>query len=151
MRTGKLPELLAPAGSMESLRAALAAGADAVYFGGTAFSNRMRAKNFENSTMADTLRLIHSCGAKAYVTVNTRVRGRELPQLDELLDSILGGPETCDAVICADFGAAARIREKYPDAVLHASTQTSLSSPADGEVLKDLGFTRLVVDRKSVV
>ena len=76
MRTDHLPELLAPAGSMESLRAALAAGADAVYFGGTAFSNRMRAKNFENSTMADTLRLIHSCGAKAYVTVNTRVRGR---------------------------------------------------------------------------
>ena len=148
MRTGSLPELLAPAGSMESLRAALAAGADAVYFGGTTFSNRMRAKNFENSTMADTLRLIHSCGAKAYVTVNTRVRGREIPELDELLDSILGGAEKCDAVICADFGAAARIREKYPDAVLHASTQTSLSSPADGEVLKSLGFTRLVVPRE---
>ncbi|MBQ7931716.1 MAG: U32 family peptidase, partial [Clostridia bacterium] len=148
MRTGKLPELLAPAGSMESLRAALAAGADAVYFGSTAFSNRMRAKNFENSTMADTLRLIHSCGAKAYVTVNTRVRDRETRELDELLASILGGPETCDAVICADFGAAARIRETYPDAVLHASTQTSLSCPADGEVLKSLGFTRLVVPRE---
>ncbi len=148
MRTGKLPELLAPAGSLESLRAALAAGADAVYFGSTAFSNRMRAKNFENSTMADTLRLIHSCGAKAYVTVNTRVRGREFSELDELLDSILGGKETCDAVICADFGAAARIRERYPNAVLHASTQTSLSSPADGEVLKSLGFTRLVVPRE---
>ena len=148
MRTDHLPELLAPAGSMESLRAALAAGADAVYFGGTAFSNRMRAKNFENSTMADTLRLIHSCGAKAYVTVNTRVRGREIPELDALLDSILGGAETCDAIICADFGAAARIREKYPNAVLHASTQTSLSSPADGEVLKNLGFTRLVVPRE---
>lgn len=148
MRTGNLPELLAPAGSMESLRAALAAGADAVYFGGTAFSNRMRAKNFENSTMADTLRLIHSCGAKAYVTINTRVRGRELPELDELLNAVLGGSETCDAIICADFGAAARIREKYPDAVLHASTQTSLSCPADGEVLKNLGFTRLVLPRE---
>ncbi len=148
MKTGRLPELLAPAGSMESLRAALAAGADAVYFGSTAFSNRMRAKNFENASMADTLRLIHSCGAKAYVTVNTRVRDRETDDLDDLLHAILGGEETCDAVICADFGAAARIRENYPDAVLHASTQTSLSAPADGEVLQTLGFTRLVVPRE---
>lgn len=143
-----LPELLAPAGSMESLRAALAAGADAVYFGGTAFSNRMRAKNFTNETIADALKLIHSCGAKAYVTVNTRVREREISALDDLLDAILGRDETCDAVICADFGAAVRIRERYPDAVLHASTQTSLSCPADGEVLRDLGFTRLVVPRE---
>ena len=148
MRTHASPELLAPAGSMESLRAALSAGADAVYFGGTAFSNRMRAKNFTNDTITDALKLIHSCGAKAYVTVNTRVRERELSELDTLLDAILGGEETCDAIICADLGAASRIRERYPDAVLHASTQTSLSSPSDGAFLKSLGFTRLVLPRE---
>ena len=75
------PELLSPAGSMESLRAALAAGADAVYFGGTLFSNRMRAKNFDENTIRDAIKLCHSTGAKAYITVNTRVRDREITDL----------------------------------------------------------------------
>ena len=141
------PELLSPAGSMESLRAALAAGADAVYFGGTAFSNRMRAKNFDEDTIRDAIKLCHSVGAKAYITVNTRVRDREMDDLLRFAETILTG-EACDALIMADFGAAYEIKRRFPHAVLHASTQTSMSSPSDCDALSDIGFSRLVVPRE---
>ena len=77
MTKNALPELLSPAGSEDSLRAALAAGADAVYFGGTMFSNRMRAKNFAGDALGDAIRLTHQAGARAHITMNTRVRDRE--------------------------------------------------------------------------
>ena len=141
------PELLSPAGSMESLRAALAAGADAVYFGGTAFSNRMRAKNFDENTIREAIRLCHSVGAKAYITVNTRIRDREMGELLSFAEQILTG-ECCDAIIMADFGAAYEIKRRFPHAVLHASTQTSMSSPSDCDALSDIGFSRLVVPRE---
>lgn len=144
-----LPELLAPAGSADSLRAALAAGADAVYFGGTSFSNRMRAKNFGDSELSDAIRLCHSVGAAAHITVNTRVRDRETDDILRLADTLLENPDTApDALIVADFGVAREIHRRYPDAVLHASTQTSLSSPADCRMLAEMGFSRLVIPRE---
>ena len=144
-----LPELLAPAGNADSLRAALAAGADAVYFGGTSFSNRMRAKNFGDSELSDAIRLCHSVGAAAHITLNTRVRDREMDDILRLADTLLGNPDTApDALIVADFGIAREIHRRYPGVALHASTQTSLSSPADCKMLADMGFTRLVVPRE---
>lgn len=144
-----LPELLAPAGSIDSLRAALAAGADAVYFGGTSFSNRMRAKNFGDSELSDAIRLCHSVGAAAHITVNTRVRDREMDDILRFADTLLGDPDTApDALIVADFGIAREIRRRYPGIALHASTQTSLSSPADCKMLAGMGFTRLVIPRE---
>ena len=144
-----LPELLAPAGSMDSLRAALAAGADAVYFGGTAFSNRMRAKNFGDNELSDAIRLCHSVGAAAHITVNTRIRDREMDDILRLADMLLGNPDTApDALIVADFGIAREIHRRYPDIALHASTQTSFASPADCRMLADMGFTRLVIPRE---
>ena len=71
-----VPELLAPAGSPESLRAALAGGADAVYFGAPVFSNRMRARNFTTEEISDAIALCHRCGAKVHVTVNIRIRDK---------------------------------------------------------------------------
>lgn len=146
-----LPELLAPAGSEESLRAALAAGADAVYFGSTDFSNRMRAKNFTKDSISSAIKLCHSVGAAAHITVNTRIRDRETDGLLSLLETLLGGKEDerADALIVADLGVARLIKERYPDAVLHASTQTSMISPADCEALRSIGFSRLVIPRES--
>lgn len=147
--TKPLPELLAPAGSMDSLRAALAAGADAVYFGGTSFSNRMRAKNFADKELSDAIRLCHSVGAAAHITINTRVRDREMDDLLRLAETLLGNPETApSALIVADFGIAREIHCRYPEISLHASTQTSLSSLADCEMLANMGFTRLVIPRE---
>lgn len=145
-----LPELLAPAGSEESLRAALAGGADAVYFGGAAFSNRMRAKNFAGDTIRDAIKLCHSVGAAAHITVNTRIKEREMDSVLAFADIILGGQadERADALIVADLGVARRIKAEFPHATLHASTQTSLSSVADCGTLYSLGFSRLVVPRE---
>ena len=145
-----LPELLAPAGNEESLRAALAGGADAVYFGGAMFSNRMRAKNFAGDSIRDAIKLCHSVGAAAHITVNTRVRDNETDELLSFVDTVLGGKtdERADALIIADLGVARLIKNAYPDAVLHASTQTSMMSPADCRALSELGFSRLVVPRE---
>lgn len=145
-----LPELLSPAGSYESLRASLAAGADAVYFGATAYSNRMRAQNFTNDNIRNAIKLCHDCGARAHITVNTRLRDNETDGMLRLCDVILGGNENerCDAVIVADFGVAAEILKRYPHAVLHASTQTSHSSPADCDALAAMGFSRIVLPRE---
>ena len=145
-----LPELLSPAGSEEALRAALAGGADAVYFGSTVFSNRMRAKNFDGDELTEAIRLVHRAGARAHITVNTRVRDREMDDALRLCDRILGGDEDsrADAIIIADLGLAAQIRSRYPHAVFHASTQTSLGSPRDLEALNELGFARLVLPRE---
>ncbi len=151
MKKSALPELLAPAGSIDSLRAALAAGADAVYFGGTAFSNRMRAKNFGDSELTDAIRLCHSVGAAAHITVNTRVRDREMDDILRLADTLLNvsDPDASpDALIVADFGIAREIHRRYPETALHASTQTSFASPADCRMLADMGFTRLVIPRE---
>lgn len=151
IRKPDLPELLAPAGSVDSLRAALAAGADAVYFGGTSFSNRMRAKNFGDSELTDAIRLCHSVGAAAHITVNTRVRDREMDEILRLADTLLnvGDPDASpDALIVADFGIAREIHRRYPEIALHASTQTSFASPADCRMLAEMGFTRLVIPRE---
>ena len=142
MKKNELPELLAPAGSEESLSAALAAGADAVYFGGQGFSNRMRAKNFTDDSLRKAIASVHNAGALAFITVNTRVRDREIDDVLALCEIILGGKETCDAIICADLGLAGIIRKRYPHAVLHGSIQTSCSSAADCDALAKLGFTR---------
>ena len=149
-KRGKIPELLAPAGSEDALRAALAAGADAVYFGGSAFSNRMRAKNFTDDGLTEAIRRVHEAGAAAHITVNTRVRDREMDDALRLAERILGGsPETrADAVIIADMGLAEEIRKRWPHAVFHASTQTSLGWAADCVELKKRGFSRLVLPRE---
>ena len=146
----KLPELLAPAGSDESLRAALAAGADAVYFGSSLFSNRMRAKNFAGDALSDAIRLTHAAGARAHITVNTRIRDREMDEALRLCDRILSPADDsrADAIIIADMGLAEEIFKRWPDAVLHASTQTSMGSPADCRSLANLGFRRLVLPRE---
>lgn len=142
------PELLSPAGSMDSLRAAIAAGADAVYFGSTSFSNRARAKNFDDKSIKDAVKLAHSCGVKAHVTVNIRVRDREMDDVLRLADLVLSSPDPADALIVADFGVADMIKKRFPDAVLHASTQTSLSSLSDCLELQKSGFSRIVLPRE---
>ncbi len=146
----KVPELLSPAGTPESLRAALAAGADAVYFGASVFSNRMRARNFSVKELKENIRLCHSCGARAHITVNTRIRDREIAEALALVDELYSGnPKTRpDALIVADLGLASLIRKNHPSAVLHASTQTSLSSAADCRFLSENGFSRLVLPRE---
>ena len=143
----KLPELLAPAGTPEALAAALDAGADAVYFGGTDFNARLRAANFTTEAMREAIKLCHAFGAKAYLTLNTLITDRELPRAVEAAkEAYLCG---IDALIIADLGVAAAIHRAIPDFELHASTQCAGHNAAAAAELKKLGFTRMVIARET--
>ncbi len=146
------PELLSPAGNFDSLKAALAAGADAVYFGHSSFSNRARAKNFDNEQIKEAVKLCASVGAKVNAAVNIRIREHEMDDALRLCDLLLSMNVTENqhivSLIVADLGLAAEIKRRFPEAVLHASTQTSLSSLADCRELVRLGFSRLVLPRE---
>lgn len=142
----KLPELLCPAGSPEALDAAIEGGADAVYLGGAFFNARMNAKNFGGDALRSAVLRAHTFGVKVYLTLNTLVTDRELSAyLDAAREALRAG---VDGLIVADLGGAAAIRRTFPSAELHASTQMSGHRSDMGALLKELGFTRMVVARE---
>lgn len=139
-------EILAPAGSFDSLRAAVAAGADAVYLGGARFGARAYAKNFTETEMEEAIDFAHIHGRRVYLTVNTLFKNGELDELySYLLPYYQGG---LDGVIVQDLGAADRIREWFPQMELHASTQMTITQTAGAELLKKRGFVRIVPARE---
>ncbi|WP_225411896.1 U32 family peptidase [Stigmatella hybrida] len=141
------PEILAPAGDLESLRAALASGADAVYFGlDDGFNARARADNFSLARLPETLSLIHRAGARAYLTLNTLVFEPELPLVEQLLRG--AAQAGVDALIVQDPAVALLARALCPQLELHASTQMTLSSAEGVRFAQRLGFTRAVVPRE---
>ena len=143
----RLPELLAPAGSPEALEAAISAGADAVYLGGSRFNARMNAHNFDTQALREAVTHAHRMGTRVYLTLNTLVWDRELPDaLDAAYEAACAG---VDALIVADLGAAALIRRALPNLPLHASTQLSGHNAAVGSVLADFGFSRFVIARET--
>ena len=113
-----LPELLAPAGSPEALEAALLAGADAVYLGGSRFNARMNAHNFDRQELSEAVTHAHRLGGRVYLTLNTLVWDRELA--DALAAAYEAAEAGVDALIIADVGAAALIRRALPSLPLHA-------------------------------
>lgn len=142
----KLPELLAPAGSFESLKAAIAGGADAVYFGGGDFNARINAKNFTKEELKQAIDLLHSCGRKAYITLNTLVHGREIDDYLRFAEFVYKAG--ADALIVADIGGAEAIHRHLPHLELHASTQMSGHNLAEAELLAKHGFSRMVCARE---
>ena len=147
LKNGQLPELLCPAGSPEALAAAVEGGADAVYFGGPSFNARMRAKNFDESAMRENIALCHAFGARAYVTLNTLVTDRELP--DFVAAAAMAREAGADALIVADLGGAVAIRHAFPDLPLHASTQASAHNAAAAQLFAKIGFCRTVLAREA--
>ena len=145
-RSTKLPELLAPAGSFECLLAAVEAGADAVYVGGRRFGARAFAKNFELEELSRAVAYCHLHRVKLYVTVNTLIEDKELPELISYCSELyrIG----VDALIIADLGAIRAVRRYLPDFELHASTQMSVHSTLGANAATELGVTRAVVARE---
>ena len=117
-------ELLSPAGSPEAVRAAVAAGADAVYLGYGNFNARRNAKNFSREELAAAVSYCHLEGVKVYLTLNTLVRDRELPAAAGVAAdaSALG----VDAVLVQDLGVVRMLRQTVPDLPVHASTQMTI-------------------------
>jgi putative protease len=141
-----LPELLSPAGSMEALRAAVSCGADAVYLGGKRFSARQYAGNFDESELAGAVEFAHGRGVRVYVTVNTLLHDREIP---DAAGYLLFLAETgADAVLVQDPGLAALAREVVPSLPLHASTQMTIHSTAGLGWAASLGLSRAVLARE---
>ncbi|MBQ9415285.1 MAG: U32 family peptidase [Clostridia bacterium] len=142
-----LPELLAPAGSKESLLAALAGGAKAVYLGGPSFHARMHASPFSEEDLKEAVFLCRSRDVRLYVTLNTLVFDREIR--DWLAAALFCREIGVDALITDDIGAASELHRIAPDMPLHASTQMSVHSSSAGELLKEAGFSRMVVARET--
>ena len=124
----KKVEILAPAGSFDSMKAAVAAGADAVYMGGSRFGARAYAENPDETGMLEAINYVHLHGRQLYMTVNTLVKEDEMDDLyDYLLPYYQAG---LDAVIVQDMGVFSYIREHFPDLPVHASTQMTITGPA---------------------
>jgi putative protease len=140
------PEILAPAGTPEAVRAAVNAGADAVYLGGRRFSARNFAANFTEEELDEAVSYAHFRGVKIYVAVNTLIHDRELPGLARYLrDLFLTG---IDAILVQDFGVASLARELVPELPLHASTQATILSAEGLRWGKSAGFERVVLARE---
>lgn len=146
MVSNKQMELLAPAGDWDSLMAALAAGADAVYLGGQAFSARQYASNFDLEKIKEATELLHLHRRKVYIAVNTLINDTEMQAaLNYLTDlSNIG----VDAVIVQDLGLIKLAREYLPRLELHASTQMTCHNREGVLLLQDLGFQRVVLARE---
>ncbi len=144
---GREIEILAPAGSYDSLKAAIAAGADAVYIGGTRFGARAYADNLEQDKMLEVIDYVHLHGRKIYMTVNTLLKESELQK--ELYEYLLPYyKHGLDAVIVQDLGVLQFIKKHFPDMPIHASTQMTVNDVLGAKFLEKLGVERVVTSRE---
>lgn len=139
-------EILAPAGSYESLKAAVSAGADAVYIGGTQFGARAYARNLTQEELEEAIDYVHIHGKKIYLTVNTLLKDREINELYEYLKPYY--ERGLDGVIVQDVGAALYIREYFPGLAIHASTQMTITGKGGASFMKEQGISRVVPARE---
>lgn len=132
------PELLAPAGSWEAPRAAVANGSDAVYFSMEVFNARMRAANFRQEELPELMRWLHRRGVKGLLTINVLVFS------DELVEAAA----QVDALTVQNVGLARLVRSLAPELAVHGSTQMSITSAAGVAMAAELGFVRVVLARE---
>lgn len=140
-------ELLAPAGDWECMRAAVANGADAIFFGVEKFNARARANNFKMEELPEIMRFLHRYGVKGFLTFNILVFEDELRDARVLVDACIEAG--VDAVIVQDLGLVKMIREMSPDFPIHGSTQMTITSPEAVEFTKPFGLERVVLGREN--
>ncbi len=142
-----IPELLAPAGNLQCVRAAVENGADAVYFGlQNGFNARARADNHALGELGETMAFLRRRGVKGYVTLNTLIFSDELPAIEEAVVALSGAG--VDAVLVQDLGLVRLIRSLCPDLPVHASTQMTLTSAETVRAAERLGVERVVLARE---
>ena len=139
-------ELLAPAGSYESMRAAVNAGADAVYIGGSRFGARAYAENLEEEAMVRAIDFVHLHGCRIYMTVNTLVKEQELSGLSACLKPYYEAG--LDAVLVQELGVFSYLRRQFPQLPLHISTQMTVTGSDSAKMLKEMGAVRVVPARE---
>ena len=139
-------ELLAPAGSMEALRAAVQNGADAVYLGCGAFNARQSAKNFTPQTLVDAIKYCHVRGVQVHLTLNTLVSDREMTEAAELIR--YAAQNNIDAFIVQDLGVVQLCRQIAPGVPIHGSTQMTVHSLPGVLLCAAMGIKRVVLSRE---
>ncbi len=139
-------DILAPAGSMESLRAAVFSGADAVYLGVQRFNARASADNFTYEGLKEAVSFCHARNVKVNVTINTILYDSELERFKQAVETMAG--LGVDAFITQDLAAARMVREICPGIALHGSTQMAVHSPAGAFRLREMGFSRVILARE---
>ncbi|MBI2796044.1 MAG: U32 family peptidase [Gemmatimonadetes bacterium] len=145
----RVPELLAPAGSLDAVRAALANGADAVYLGAERFNARDEGAQLTMAEVAESCRLAHARGARIYLTFNILLKPAELADaLMHLGEAVDAG---IDAAIVQDLGAVQLIRRLYPALEIHGSTQMTVHDASGAAVMRDLGVDRVVLARENTL
>ena len=140
-------ELLAPAGDWDCMRAAVANGADAIFFGVEKFNARARANNFRMDELPEIMAYLHSYGVKGFLTFNILVFEDELKDAQHLIEVCMTAG--VDAVIVQDLGLVKMIRELSPDFPIHGSTQMTITSPEAVEFTKPFGMERVVLGREN--
>jgi putative protease len=146
LTTPTRPEILAPAGTPEAMKAAVENGADAVYFGLERWNARERASNFKLGELAATLAELHRRGVKGYVTFNTLIYESELAGAEQMIVQIARAG--ADAIIVQDLGVARLSRAVAPGLPVHASTQMTITDAASAEVARGLGVARAILARE---
>ena len=139
-------ELLAPAGNMQCLKAAVLSGADAVYIAGKLFGARSYADNFSDEELIEAISYCHLRGVKVYVTVNTLISDREIKTVMDYLKML--NEIGTDAVIVQDFGLSSLIRENFPSLPIHASTQMTVHNASGVRALEKMGVSQVVLSRE---
>ena len=139
-------EVLAPAGSYETLMAAINAGADAVYVGGSRFGARAYAQNFTEEELLDAIDYVHVRGKKLYLTVNTLIKEKEFKEIYHYLLPYY--KQGLDAVIVQDMGVMEYVKEQFPLMDVHASTQMTITNAISAEYLESIGVERVVPARE---
>jgi putative protease len=140
------PELLAPAGDAACLAAAIENGADAVYFGLQSHNARIRAANFHLDDLPETMARLHQRNMRGYVTLNTLIFPRELPDVEIVIKRL--AQAGVDAVIVQDLGLCRLIRAICPELEIHASTQMTIASAAGVKLAQELGCSRVILARE---
>ena len=142
-------ELLAPAGNMENLKAAVMAGCDAVYLGGTNFGARAFSKNFSNEEIIEAINYSHLYGVKVYVTINTLIYENEVDSFMEYVDFL--HRNNVDAVLIQDLGMFDLVRKTYPNLEVHSSTQMHIHNLDGTLFMENLGVKRVVLARETSI
>ncbi|MBW6451663.1 MAG: DUF3656 domain-containing protein [DPANN group archaeon] len=142
----KKPELLSPAGSIESVIAAVENGADSVYFGTDHFNARLNAPNIGLDTIRDAIDYCHLRDVKAYAVMNTLIADWELRNAVDTVRSLYN--EGIDVIVIQDIGFAHLIHHLFPDLAIHASTQMTIHNTGGASFLKNLGFKRVILSRE---
>ena len=140
-------EILAPAGNQECANAAIDNGANAIYLGYSSFSARQSAENFDEAALLAVIKKAHFCGVKVYVAMNTLVKESEVDDFVQTLLSVWACG--ADAIIMQDLLLGKAIKSKYPEIVLHASTQAGICNAKGALFAKECGFSRVILARET--